>query len=615
MSLFARIPLRAGSVSDRTSVVALPSLATIAFALLLVMANCATAQQNVGLVVGEPWPGAIRLPIGVTKTGRVIHCIVDREALEYHPQRRRVLVVSGLDATFESVAWATFTAEQIVTQSSDAARPLVAVISVANPEESKGMSTAFPPQGAAYNSDMLREAAVLWRFVGWFAPDLVIEVHSSTAPEWQTALEEGKGVEAWPAGSLAAAVQREPVATMGTVPSMRIVAFDMKINLSGSAQETLRRYQGRASLPLREVDVELSPAHVEASRRAGRSPVAVLEELTKVYGRRLSNVSYQPALAVMAQLRLDDLTGSSQGEELVTTMLMPYLTGQTSAFPKRYGGSQLAGHLVFADWAQRTGDERAVELVVKAANHAFDEVGNLREVMPFHNEMSDAVFMSGPLLTSAWRLTGDERYLTMAERHVDFMQEKCLREDGIYRHSPLCETAWGRGNGFPALGLALAISDLDLTADEAETLRSPLQARLLERFKQDLHAHLDALLQHQDPTGMWRQVIDHPGSYRELTSTCMIGFALARALRRGWIEGDRYEQALDRAWQGVALRCGPDGQLFDVCTGTGKQRDEQAYLERTAILGKDERGGAMAMTFAAEMAARRNTLPASKSSR
>ena len=79
--------------------------------------------------------------------------------------------------------------------------------------------------------------------------------------------------------------------------------------------------------------------------------------------------------------------------------------------------------------------------------------------MPFHNEMSDAVFMGCPILAKAGKLTGEQKYFDMALRHFRSMANLCRRSDGLYRHSPLNEAAWGRGNAFPALGLALSLTD------------------------------------------------------------------------------------------------------------------------------------------------------------
>jgi rhamnogalacturonyl hydrolase YesR len=164
----------------------------------------------------------------------------------------------------------------------------------------------------------------------------------------------------------------------------------------------------------------------------------------------------------------------------------------------------------------------------------------------------------------------------------------------------LCEAAWGRGNGFPALGLALSLTDLE------EALRAAPELRRLAEIRDEIlaayRAHLTALLPHQDPTGTWRQVIDHPGSYRELTATSMITFAILRGLKYGWLDAATYQPVAQRAWEALKVRIGPDGVLFDVCTGTGKQRTLREYLDREAILGPDERGGAMALMVSVEMA-------------
>ena len=51
----------------------------------------------------------------------------------------------------------------------------------------------------------------------------------------------------------------------------------------------------------------------------------------------------------------------------------------------------------------------------------------------------------------------------------------------------------------------------------------------------DIHVrHLEALLQRQLPSGMFAQVLNVPGSYQEFTVTCMVGYAMTRALRRGF---------------------------------------------------------------------------------
>jgi rhamnogalacturonyl hydrolase YesR len=170
------------------------------------------------------------------------------------------------------------------------------------------------------------------------------------------------------------------------------------------------------------------------------------------------------------------------------------------------------------------------------------------------------------------------------------MQKLDLRSDGLYRHSPLTEAAWGRGNAFPALGLALALSDFPKDHPEFN--------RMLKAFQQ----HITALGKLQDENGMWREVVDQPGAYSEFTATAMIGTAIVRGIRNGWLDARVYQPKAERAWRAILARTGSDGKLIDVCESTGKQRSLNDYLHRAAILDRDQRGGGMAMLFATEMA-------------
>ena len=107
---------------------------------------------------------------------------------------------------------------------------------------------------------------------------------------------------------------------------------------------------------------------------------------------------------------------------------------------------------------------------------------------------------------------------------------------------------------------------------------------------------------------MWRQVIDDPRSYLEHSATSMIGCAVARGVRLGWLP-DEWREAAERAWQAVSRRTDGEGRLEHVCAGTGPQPHLQAYLDRPFTDGLDDRGGAMALYFAVEMAALRGGLP------
>ena len=327
--------------------------------------------------------------------------------------------------------------------------------------------------------------------------------------------------------------------------------------------------------------------------RLARSPRQVAEELGKVYGHKLDQVAYIPALPLVAKLRLSELTGDQSHAEEVKPIVAPFLSGERSPVPT--SGSGQAGHLIFAELASRSQGaerERWIALCRAAADQIFGADGQPQEIMPHHNEMSDAVFMAGPILAATGKLTGERKYFDAAAMHFASMRKLCLREDGIYRHSPLCEAAWGRGNGFPALGVAWALSEW------------PDDHSAKEELIAELKKHIAALKPHQDAkTGCWHQVIDHPESYDEYSCTCMIGWAMQRGISRGWLDKAEYQRCVANAWRAIKERTSPDGSLVNVCTGTGKQKTLEDYFQREAINGRDDRGGAMGMMFAVELLA------------
>jgi unsaturated rhamnogalacturonyl hydrolase len=471
--------------------------------------------------------GADRMAVGLTGTKKVINASVVPGASRDVPT---VLLIGGLDGDENSV--------QIVTHELNnyAGRPFrLLAIPNANPDK---VHLAFPPTGRAYKENP--ESHYLWRWIGTQAPDLVV-----------IAGEED--------GGLADALSQNKVAGVGRIPAK-----------SGLL----------SSLPK---NIEASEAHSEIRRRIARTPQQVAGELAQFYGHdEFKEVVYIGAMSLVGQLRLGHV---SEVERAVA----PFVNGSKDSLAKATS-SHLAGHLLFAELAERTGDKRYVDLVRRAADLGFTDAGDMRESMPLHNEMSDSVFMGCPILAAAGKLARDRKYFEMALRHLKFMQKLCLRPDGLYRHSPLDAAAWGRGNAFPALGLALTLS------------RIPADDAAFPPILQAYRSHMNALAAYQDEDGMWRQVIDLPGSYPEFSATAMIATAMLRGIRRGWLDASRYQPLVDKAWTAIKARISADGTLVDVCESTGKRASVDDYLNRLAILDRDPRGGGMALLLATEIA-------------
>lgn len=559
-------------------------------------------------------PGVIKTSIGVTRKGTPIPALITKDDLDYFTPKMRILLVGGLDGSDASVQVTLDALRWFYTSDEAAARRegiALSAVPVANPDgwslgvgPSNGSggnpTVGYPPEDTAYNSATDPEAAYLWRWIGMHAPELVIDLRVGQ----RFAFAPGESLHGHTASELAFKlfmrfapnddVLVEPLSTelvnhlpgrsasrVGTTEALRV-----RVKPANARPVTAALFDS-----FRKASISPgSTARSAIQRRLKRTPVEVAQQLAQHYGHELDQVAYIPALALVGRLRLADLTDDTSHLSDVEQIVKPYFDGDKPSLPENTSGSNLSGHLVFSELARVTGKTRYIELAKAAADLGFDAQGNPKESMPFHNEMSDALFMGIPILAEIGQLTGDAKYFDMALRHMKFMRKLCLRSDGIYRHSPLDEAAWGRGNGFPALGLALSLSAMP---DD-----HPGRADMLTAFRN----HVKALTQHQDPTGMWHQVIDHPESYRELTATSMITFAMLRGMRSGWLDRDTYKPVADRAWEALKTRIAPSGELVDVCTGTGKQETLRDYFDRPAILGHDDRGGAMALMVSTEMA-------------
>ena len=540
--------------------------------------------------------GVTKSAIGVTRRGTPILSLIGSQDFDHRGSRTRVLLVGGLDgssgsvrATLGALDWfhTDQAAEKWRAQFTISAVPCVnpdGILERTAPANASGGHPArgYPPQGEAYNDPQAPESIYLWRWIGMHAPDLVVDVRHGTELRWfappSLASHFSPRRTDVAADSLAVQLGRVAACETGTVPALQVETPDRFLP---QLLDTLRGCSFTGP----------SAARRELQRRLDRMPIEVAEQLSQHYGHDLKQVVYIPALALIARVRLGELTKQPNHLVDVERIAEPYLRGDQLSSPK--SGSGLSGHLVFcelAEFAAESHRSRYLELARLAADLGFDDQGRPRPSMPFHLEMSDSVFMGGPILARVGRLTGESRYFDACVRHVQFMQQIGVRGDGIYRHSPLDETAWGRGNGFPALGLAMCLSDFP--ADHP-------QRKLLRATHRD---HLRALVKHQDPTGMWHQVVDRPESYRELTSTCMITFAMIRGIRHGWLERQEFQPAITKAWAAIRTRVPPNGRLVDVCTGTGKQKSLREYYDRRAILGPDARGGAMALMVSTEMA-------------
>ena len=123
---------------------------------------------------------------------------------------------------------------------------------------------------------------------------------------------------------------------------------------------------------------------------------------------------------------------------------------------------------------------------------------------------TDDMFMAAVVLARSGGRPGHERDLDTSARLLVDYAARLQRSDGLFQHASDGPAAWGRGNGFAALGLMEA-----LTGCRNGTRRA---RSCVDTFRRQM----SAVRTQQAPDGMWRQVIDVPGAYREESATAML---------------------------------------------------------------------------------------------
>lgn len=213
----------------------------------------------------------------------------------------------------------------------------------------------------------------------------------------------------------------------------------------------------------------------------------------------------------------------------------------------------------------------------------------------------DDLFMSAVFLARYARFVGDESYLEEAVRQAE-AYDRYLRdpETGLVfhgwndTHRHFVGQRWGRANGWFAWAFSEILAGLPS--------EHPRYRRL-----SDIHrSHLEALLRFQAPDGMWHQVLDRPDTYEESSATALFVLALARAVRRGWMERSCADRAL-LGWRALERRIGSDGTVTGICRSMAVGPDVAAYAERPT-LANDPRGLGAIFTAAVEVDALRSYL-------
>ncbi|MBT5319155.1 MAG: hypothetical protein HOL45_04545 [Chloroflexi bacterium] len=537
---------------------------------------------------------------GVTRSGAAIPALIHPDM--YGPSSSgipgiRAVLIGGLSGRTEDVDATRRVAEQLPQMAREAGVELIlSVIPVANPDKVSGdatddnspyPSTGYPPEDGFFGDLDNPEVRYLWRWISLSAPDLVVEVEYGESARWHAnaaATPVGvamNAISASPEDSLIAAIGRDKPSGLAPIPGLR---------LTTSEAETEAELKKLVSVL--GTTISRSPARRALEARRDRSPMEIARLLGRTYGKMLDPVIYTQGVAISGRLRLAELEneagwGESDGTPSeVLTLVEPYLSGSRVAFDDQPGGQHLAGLVWCDELSAATDDPRPLAMLLDAADR-YHSAGPGEPPPPSDdNFRTEDMFFTSAVLGRASAASRKSEYVDIGARFL--ADADTQKSDGLFMHCQEADWNWGRSNGFAAMGYAELLTYLP----EDHDLRSQLLAAHI--------AHLEALLPLQQPDGTWLQVLDYPGSYHEMSVTCMVGYTIARGIRSGWLDA-RFRPALDAAWTAATERIDNDGGLVDVCTGTGVQTSTREYLDRGAEFGFDHRGGSMALWFAVEV--------------
>ncbi len=315
-----------------------------------------------------------------------------------------------------------------------------------------------------------------------------------------------------------------------------------------------------------------SAVRAQIAARVGRDPIDIAKLLAPKYPGT-PQISYIPSIAWANTLTLARLTNDASLREKVEQQTAPWRTADKDLFGERIQLTSVAGTFVFGELGARDIVAKGIEAASKIKDGDVYEYGQ---------GWTDDMFMATVVLARNGKVD-------LASRMLVAYASRLQRPDGFFNHATNGPAAWGRGNGFAALGLTEALA--------AMAPSDPNRSALLAIYRRQMAAAVTV----QAPDGMWTEVLDEPGSYREESATAMLMTALSRGVRAGWLDRS-FVLAIERAWRGVAAHVAEDGTIIDVCTSTGSGPTKRYYLDRAAVTGADDRGGAMALMAAMEIA-------------
>jgi len=189
----------------------------------------------------------------------------------------------------------------------------------------------------------------------------------------------------------------------------------------------------------------------------------------------------------------------------------------------------------------------------------------------------DDLYMVSPYWVRLSRQPGKADYLEKAieetlsyRKHLWNPETKLLHCLWLEEKPEVRIPHWARGNGW----FVMAITDLlDFVPEE-----HPKRTELLTIY----HDLMLGIMARQNADGLWHQVLDHPESYTETSSSGMFAYCLLRGAAKGWLPASARTAGL-KGWAGLQTKLTDSNQLKDVCVATDMSETVKYYFQRPRV--------------------------------
>ena len=190
---------------------------------------------------------------------------------------------------------------------------------------------------------------------------------------------------------------------------------------------------------------------------------------------------------------------------------------------------------------------------------------------------ADDLYMSVAFLARMGKLTGENKFFDDAIYQVKKYYSYLWNEkEELFYHCYHTDSKnngvafWARANGWVFMA----------QADLLEVLppNYPGREDILDIFNQQA----EGLARWQGEQGLWHQLLNKNDSYLETSASAMFVFGMARGVNNGWLNQD-FSYVADVGWNGILTKIDDQGEVYDICVGTGIMPSLSFYYKRPVV--------------------------------